>query len=392
MLIPLGTERPLRRPTLITPAIIALNVLVFLPLVVMHRSSPEVFNRFVTELAVWGHDFRPWTLITSAFTHYGFLHILMNMLLLWVFGPPVEDKLGRIGFTAFYLAAAAASGGLHAALDPAPAVGASGAVSGVTGAFLVLFPRTHVRCLLFFFLITFVVIPAWWFIAIAIAWDIMSEGLGVPNGVANLAHLGGYAFGIAISMTLLATGRLSREPYDLFTTFRQARRRRELREASDERQRALQRQRAERDAADPARQARSDAIALARAAVAEHLVRREPQAAARAYRRLLSEHGERHAVLSRQRQYDLANTLFELGDHQSAATAYEGFISTFAHDRETPHMRLMLGLICARYLNDPLRASALIHHARDGGLDPDEDALARQLLQDLGLPADKGDA
>src|SRR5690606_10854959 len=121
------------------------------------------------------------------------LHVLGNMLILWVFGTSVEDRLTRWWFLAFYLVGGAAAGAAHALLESSPALGASGAVAAVTGAAIVLFPRSNVKCIVFFFIIGIFNIPAWIFIAFAIAKDIFFAGLGGGN-VAYFAHLGGYAY------------------------------------------------------------------------------------------------------------------------------------------------------------------------------------------------------
>jgi len=231
--IPLGTDRPLRRPTRVTPLLIGVNILVFIAILAVRRNAdPADFERLWLALALDPHAARPWAFITYAFLHdhSGFLHIAGNMLFLWVFGPPVEDRLGRIGFLLFYLAAGAAAGGTHVLFDHARVVGASGAVAGVTGAFLVLFPRTHIKTFILFFYIGVLDIPAVWFIGFAIARDFLFSG--AADGVARLAHLGGYAWGLGVAMLLLATHLLKREPmFDLLSVARHAKRRSEMRAA-----------------------------------------------------------------------------------------------------------------------------------------------------------------
>jgi membrane associated rhomboid family serine protease len=149
------------------------------------------------------------TPITSMFLHGGWGHILGNALFLWVFGNNVEDSMGRVRFLIFYLVCGLAAAAAHVMLDPAspvPTVGASGAISGILGAYLVLYPRVHVK-MLFFFLIFFRVIPIqawlvliWWF-----AWQVIS-GLpqlsrvnpDVSGGVAVWAHVGGFVAGLVL--------------------------------------------------------------------------------------------------------------------------------------------------------------------------------------------------
>src|SRR5262249_20133954 len=152
-------------------------------------------------LLVGGAHFRPWTLVTHAFLHAGWLHLLGNMVFLWVFGPNVEDRFTRIGVLIFYLVGGAAAGGAHALLEASPALGAGGAIAAVTGAYIVLFPRTLIKCIVFLIIIGIFQIPAWIFIVLAIAKDMVWVGLPTDN-VARFAHLGGYAFGMMVSLFL----------------------------------------------------------------------------------------------------------------------------------------------------------------------------------------------
>ncbi|MCB9844877.1 MAG: rhomboid family intramembrane serine protease [Phycisphaeraceae bacterium] len=383
MFLPLGTDRPLRRPTLITFGLVAINIVAFAATATLDRIDQQRFAEVMARGQVWGHDFHAYTLITSAFLHGGLLHLLGNMLFLWVFGPNVEDKLGRIGFTLFYLAGAAISGGAHALFSDAPAIGASGAIAAVGGAYLVFFPRTQIKCLILFFVIGVYLIPAWWFILFQVFWDFLSQSLNRNSGVAHVAHLAGYGFGVAVSLPLLWLKVLAREPYDLFTIMRQAKRRRDLRDAAHEANRAIERQVAAEQ--DPRARARAEALAQARARVMSDLAQRRMDDAVRAYKRLLDEFGERGALLSRQRQIELGNHLFSRGDHQTAAIAYERFVEGYASDAEAPNIRLMIGLLCARYLNDPIRARRMIEDAMKAGLDQEHTEIADGLLEDLGV-------
>lgn len=384
MIIPLGTDRPLRRPTLVNHALIAVNAACFLGQTFVERFAPDQLDGLQGVLILDPRNFGVWTLVTYAFLHGGFLHLLGNMVFLWTFGPNVEDRFGRLGYLAFYLLGGAAAGGMHAVFDPHPVLGASGAIAAVTGAYLVLFPHTVIRCFVWFFLIGVYGIPAAWFIGGQIGYNVFMQGMGLTWGVAVLAHLGGYAFGIAVAVGLLATRILPREPYDLFTLSRQAARRRQFREI------AYQRDRAAREGLNPdlARvrldPQQSDAIAGARAGVSAAITAGDLPAAAAAYRRLLEDNGVSAALLNRRAQYDLANFLFQSGDHQTAATAYDLFLKGYPTDSELPTVRLMLGLINARYLNDPIRAKQEIHAAMPGLPEGDNLALARELLAELG--------
>ncbi len=146
------------------------------------------------------------TLFTSIFLHGGWSHLIGNMLYLWIFGNNVEDYLGTFGFIAFYLAGGIAATFAHIASAPAsqvPVVGASGAIAGVMGAYFYLFPHARVRTLvLVFYFVTFVEIPAYFFLFI---WFIMQlssafTSFGSASGVAFWAHVGGFVFGFLVAL------------------------------------------------------------------------------------------------------------------------------------------------------------------------------------------------
>ncbi len=142
----------------------------------------------------------PWaTLLTSMFLHGGWLHILSNMLFLWVFGDNVEDACGHLRYMLFYLACGLVAALVHVASEPGspvPVIGASGAVSGVLGAYLVLHPRAKVMILVFFGLIA--ELPAVVVLSVWIAFQVfnaMMQSGGEAGGVAWWAHIGGFIAG-----------------------------------------------------------------------------------------------------------------------------------------------------------------------------------------------------
>jgi membrane associated rhomboid family serine protease len=155
-------------------------------------------------------DQAPWwvTIFTSMFMHGSILHIGFNMLFLWVFGNNIEDAMGRVKFIFFYLLAGITAVYAQSALDidsAIPQIGASGAVAGVLGAYLLLHPKAKVLTLIFIiFLVTLVEIPAWillaiWFVLqfVPLIADVASPAVGGEGGVAYLAHVGGFIFGLA---------------------------------------------------------------------------------------------------------------------------------------------------------------------------------------------------
>jgi membrane associated rhomboid family serine protease len=149
------------------------------------------------------------TPITSMFLHGSWGHIIANLLFLWVFGNNVEDSMGHVRFTVFYLVCGLAAAAAHVMLDPAspvPTVGASGAISGVMGAYLLLYPRAHVSMLFIFFVIIRVIpVQAWlvliWWFALQVLTglpQLSRVGSEVSGGVAVWAHIGGFVAGVVL--------------------------------------------------------------------------------------------------------------------------------------------------------------------------------------------------
>jgi membrane associated rhomboid family serine protease len=149
------------------------------------------------------------TPITSMFLHGGWGHIIGNCLFLWVFGNNVEDSMGRLRFVFFYLLCGLAAAAAHVLVDqasPVPTVGASGAISGVLGAYLVLYPRVRVNLLIpIFFFLHIISVPAW---VVLIYWFVLQVITGLPQlnairpeasgGVAVWAHIGGFVAGLVL--------------------------------------------------------------------------------------------------------------------------------------------------------------------------------------------------
>ena len=157
------------------------------------------------------------TIFTSMFMHGGLLHLGGNMLFLWIFGNNVEDSMGRVKFLIFYLLAGLAATGLQLVFGPdsvTPNLGASGAIAGVLGAYIVTYPRARVVTLVFIiFLVTILELPAMlflgiWFIQQLFFGALTSANTVAGGGVAYWAHVGGFAFGL-LAIRLFATRRSS---------------------------------------------------------------------------------------------------------------------------------------------------------------------------------------
>jgi membrane associated rhomboid family serine protease len=158
---------------------------------------------------MWSGEYRPLesllTIFTAMFLHGGWLHILGNMLFLYIFGDNVEDRLGHFRYFVFYLACGVAGSLCHAFFNPGsnlPSLGASGAISGVMGAFFFLYPRARILTLVPFFLFFTVEIPAFFFIFYWFAIQFFSGAVSVAGrhegGTAYFAHIGGFVAGVVL--------------------------------------------------------------------------------------------------------------------------------------------------------------------------------------------------
>jgi membrane associated rhomboid family serine protease len=157
-----------------------------------HPQTPAFFPDKQVWLAV----------LYSMFLHGSFLHIGGNMLFLWIFGNNIEDRMGPVWYLLFYLAAGLAAAAAHIAVQPdstVPVVGASGAIAGVMGAYLVLFPDVKIRSLLIFFLVLIRDIPAKWLLGF---WFVLQFFTNPTEGVAWVAHVGGFIFGAVVALLL----------------------------------------------------------------------------------------------------------------------------------------------------------------------------------------------
>ena len=159
------------------------------------------------------------SIFVAMFLHGGWLHIGGNMLFLWIFGNNVEDRLGPIFYFIFYIAAGIAAAVAQLLVDTnsaVPNLGASGAIAGVLGAYIVMFPRRRVLTAVFLFFITFVWLPAW---VVLGAWFVLQLFSGVgsitahaSSGVAFFAHIGGFVFGLALALLFFPKEGLGRRP------------------------------------------------------------------------------------------------------------------------------------------------------------------------------------
>jgi membrane associated rhomboid family serine protease len=214
-MLPIKDDIPTERTPIVTIALIVVNCLVFLFEFLQgsqgFRHFTLVWGLIPAELTT-GIEITPHApvspvvnLFTSMFMHGGLLHLGGNMLYLWIFGNNIEDKLGRVKFILFYLASGVVAALAFIATDPhgrIPLVGASGAIAGILGAYLVSYPRARVVTVLFiFYFIRIARIPALFVLGF---WFVLQVLNGLPalgasgGGVAWFAHIGGFLFGLGV--------------------------------------------------------------------------------------------------------------------------------------------------------------------------------------------------
>jgi hypothetical protein len=198
------SEKSQERP-IVTILLIVLNLIAF-----GYQLSLDDFSLrwLLTEWGVVPKRFEWADLVTSTFLHGGWMHLLGNMWFLWVFGDNIEDILGHGNFLVFYLLSGLAGGLLHVAFNPAstlPAIGASGAISGVMGAYLVKFPRSQIRTLIFIvILVTTIDVPAllmigyWFAMQLLSGFGSFSSAAKEAGGTAWFAHIGGFLAGVVL--------------------------------------------------------------------------------------------------------------------------------------------------------------------------------------------------
>ncbi len=217
-MFPLRDDAPRGGTPFVTIALIAVNVAVFLFQTSLYLESPRAQQAFIetfgaiparaSEALAGRYPLLPGLLpvVTSIFLHGGWMHLIGNMWFLWIFGDNIEDDLGHWAYAAFYLACGVLASTAHFFSDPAsyvPAVGASGAIAGVMGAYMLRFPWSRVTVLVpLFVLFTTFRVPAflmlgYWFL-IQFASGAASSGAAATGGIAWWAHIGGFAAGAVL--------------------------------------------------------------------------------------------------------------------------------------------------------------------------------------------------
>lgn len=351
MFLPIRTDSPLRSTPWANWGLIGANVIVFL----IQSQAPQL----ATFMALDPRDPRLLNYFTYGFAHAGIGHLLGNMLFLYIFGNNVNDKIGSVGYLGFYLAGAVFAGAGHTLMESMPVIGASGAVAAVTGAYLVLLPRSSVTLLYVFLFIGTFEIPSMWFIAFFFLKDFVMSLSNQGSGVAHIAHVSGSLFGFSVCLSLLAVHLMPRDQFDILALIQRWNRRRQYREIVSK-------------GYDPFAyvppERRSDARQLPdpqlvkiqdlRAEISESLAHHNHPHAALRYLEL--KQIDPQQVLSRQAQYEVATQLASQQLYAEAAEAYEQFLSHYPNFDQIEQVELMLGLIYGRYLHRFDRAKELL--------------------------------
>jgi membrane associated rhomboid family serine protease len=220
VLIPLRDHNPRQRAPVVTVSLIVVNVLVFVyelfqspdSLKNLILSGGAIPVEIVNLVDLPPHDILPvpGSIWTSMFLHGGWLHLIGNMWFLWIFGDNVEESLGRARYLLFYFLVGTVGALAQCFTMPhsaAPMIGASGAVAGALGGYVLLYPRAKIMTLVLWF---FVDVPAWIFLGL---WFVSQFYVGEGSGVAWMAHVGGFLAGIGL-VRLLAPRRRKRPPLD----------------------------------------------------------------------------------------------------------------------------------------------------------------------------------
>jgi membrane associated rhomboid family serine protease len=336
---------------------------------------------------------------SSMFLHGSWGHLIGNMVFLWVFGNAINDRFGHLGYLGFYLAGGVLAGVGYVLLSgQRPALGASGAISAVTGAYLVLLPRVRVTLLVFLLYVLMPIeISSLLFLMFQFVWNLwMSVDARITGqaagGVAYAAHSSGYLFGIALAIVLLAVRLLPRDARDLLNLIRDWHRRERYRRmvargydpfaagaAYRQPAEAKSRRVAARTVESATAETETSKELQLRRDIAAACRQHDVALAAELYLRLVQLADD--PVLPRTYQLDVANQLMAGEQYAAAADAYERFLRHYGDYEHVADIHLMLGLIYGRYLQHYERAEEMLRLAASGLRDPHKVQLAKAELE-----------
>lgn len=377
MILPIRTETGVRRSPAANVVIISLNVFAFL--LFHERFAGGVLYQFKEQfLFLQTHAPAVTQFFTYQFMHHDAMHLLGNMLFLWVFGNSVNGKMGHGPYVLFYLGGGVFAGWGHAVMQDGAStlLGASGAVAAITMAYLALFPRSRVTVLIWFFIIHFVEVPAMLLIiGKVIIWDNMVGPAAMGSGrIAHDAHLAGYLYGFAGALFMLLVRAIPRDQFDILAVWKRWHQRRSFTKAMADPAAAARAQYGtvarpvEHNPKNSAEEeAMVDEISTLRTQISEALENDDVVGAAAKYEELLEKSGEQ--CMSERYQLDLARHYYSLKRFEPAANAFGLYVTCYPNSVEADNVRLLLGIIYARDLKDYEAAdkhlSAMLNVLRD---------------------------
>jgi membrane associated rhomboid family serine protease len=350
-ILPLRTDSPLRSTPWVNWLLILANFVVF---VIQHKSGDAfTFKYEINPLAPSVLQY-----VTYAFLHGDVWHLLGNMVFLYIFGNNVNDKMGNIGYLAFYLAGGVFAAVGYVVLQHGAMLGASGAVSAVTGAYLILFPRSHVTIFYFAILFGTFEIPCMWLILFFFLKDLLmsfaiyaGDAMGHGVGIAYTAHTAGALFGLAVSFCFLVLHLLPRDQFDVLALLQRWNKRRQYQDLVRKGYNPFgyaPNLQADGKVTSAKSDPMFDQIVEMKGRISEALDKHETARAADLYIQLRNLDAQQ--VLARQNQLDVANFLAAEGRYDRAAEAYEQFLKHYPNYDQVGQIELMLGLIYTRYL------------------------------------------
>lgn len=356
MFIPIATSTSVHRTPWANYALLGANILVYILL--GRAGDPTPLGKgLLAPLILKVADLHLHQFVSYQFLHGGLWHLAGNMLFLWIFGNAVNAKMGNGPYLLFYLAGGVAAAIGQLWIAPASMVGASGAIAAVTTAYLVLFPRSDVTVLYWWFFIgKFEIRSMYLIIFKMILWDNLLAPSMIPEGQSNVAfeaHLAGYAFGFAATVLLLLVRILPRDQFDLVALSKRSLQRKQMRSAmADPNAQAraqlgrVARPVSVRDV--PRRSPHEERIIELRGRISDALGRGERDGAARLYEEVLEL--DARQVLTRTSQLEVAYHYYTSQRSPQAAAAYEKYLSNYPNDPQATEVELLLGIIYARDL------------------------------------------
>lgn len=374
MLIPIGTDLPLKRHPTVTYVIIAVNLLIFAVQWSINRNGGtestnivvQDISQFMDSCVLSTVQFQFSALFTYQFLHASWIHLIGNMLFLLPFGKAIEDRLGHMGFLFLYLISGAIGGAMYVAMSEGTVIGASGSVCAVTAAFVVLAPGSRIKVLLVFFIIGMYELPSMLFVLFFVLFD--SFGLlanyagGDSSNTAYVVHFAGYIAGFSITIALTALGFVARTEYDLLYMLRQSKRRRSYKKiVSNLPEHTVETTQKE------------DPLSLLIASITQ-VSTGDPHTAANQYLEALQT--EPSLYLNAKTQLLIGSTLMKSGRVEDGAKVYEMYLKKHSKADDVGEVALLLVAKYVRELKNEERARELLHEFSSAFSEPHQSLVA----------------